>query len=253
MWELTEEIYGAERNKYFDDVMTDVTFFSGLCYSCKKCESNQEFCSNFDLANITKTFRTGCPKLLLNCQWNGEPFDCCEGFLELRSEVGVCYTINSMHTEPQFGKKLISNRESGPGILELIAMEDVELYLHSTEDIPSKNSDRNLRETILWGVQKEILFGVQEIINEENVQDTTIAQRRCQFNWEVVNTTYPIFDYYSYSTCMVRCNFEIQLATCGCVHHLMPMGRTENVPVCGFEGLICLTDQYGEIVIKIRL
>lgn len=150
-----------------------------------------------------------------------------------------------MHTRPQFGKKLISNRETGPGVLEVIMLEDVELYLHSTEDIPSKSTDRNLHETVLWGVQKEILFGVQEITNEVEVQHSSVGQRRCHFSWEVDEAQREIFEYYSYSTCMVQCNFEIQLETCGCVHHLMPKGRRTDVPICGFKGLSCLTEHYG--------
>lgn len=245
MWDLNERIYGADRNKYLDDLMTDVTFFSGLCYSCKKCETNKEFCAKLSLDNIAKSFRTSCDHLLVQCKWNGEPFECCEGFLELHSEFGVCYTINSMHTSPPFGKRLISDRESGPGLLELMTLEDVELYLHSTEDIPSKSTDRNLHDTILYGAQKEILFGVQEIINEEDVKDTSIEKRRCRFAEEVANRSQPIYEYHSYSACMIQCSFGIQLDTCGCVHHLMPRGRT-NVSICGFEGLNCLTDNYGE-------
>lgn len=228
-------------------MISDVAFFSGLCYSCRKCAKNPAYCSKLSLTNITNKFRATCKNLLTDCQWNGEPFDCCDGFLALQSEFGVCYTINSMHTKPQWGKKLISNRETGPGVLQLITLEDVELYLHSTEDIPSKSMDKNLHETVLWGGEKEILFGVEEILNEDDVQHTSVAHRRCQFNWEkIANRTEQIFDYYSYSTCMVQCNFEIQLQTCGCVHHLMPKGGRSDVPTCGFEGLICLTEHYGE-------
>lgn len=247
MWDLIEQNYGEGRNKYFDDIMTDVTFFSGLCYSCKKCLKNQEICAQFSLDNITRTFRTTCNNLLIDCKWNDEPFDCCEAFLELETEFGICFTINSMHTRPAFGKRLLSDRISGPGVLEVITLEDVELYLHSTEDIPSKNTDKNQHETILWGIKKEILFGVQEILNEEEVKKTSIQQRRCQFNWEVLNTTHQLYDHYSYSTCMVQCNFQIQLDTCGCVHHLMPKRKNQDqVRICGFEGLVCLTENYSE-------
>lgn len=244
MWDLNEKLYGVDRDKNYDDLMTDITFFSGLCYSCKKCKDKRAFCDGLSLENITRSFRTSCVNLLFNCKWNGEPFECCDAFIELQSEFGICYTINSQQTRPQFGKRLTSNRESGPGVLEVITLEDVELYLHSTADIPSKNTDRNLHETILWGMQKQIWFNTQEIINEVEVEDTSIRQRKCQFQWELdkLNST---FEYYSYSTCMLECNYHIQLSTCGCVHHLMPKGGGD-IKICDFEGLLCLTDNYGK-------
>lgn len=247
MWDLNEEIYGQDRNKYFDDIMTDVTFFSGTCYSCKKCAHEEEYCTKLSLEKIAKSFRTPCQQLLGECRWNGEPFECCEGgFIELQSEFGTCYTINSIHTRPQFGKKLFSDRTTGPGTLELAALEDVELFLHSTEDVPSKSSDRNQHETVSWGSSKEIMFDVQEIINEPEVEKMTIANRRCRFNWELdQGAAHKLFDYHSYSACMVQCNFRVQLELCGCVHHLMPVS-SENVTICGFKGLICLTDNYGK-------
>lgn len=247
MWDLNEKIYGRDRNKYYDDIMTDVTFFSGLCYSCAKCKTtDRRFCESVSLSNITRNFRTPCQNLLMDCKWNGQPFECCQGFIELHSEFGVCFTINSLQTLPKFGKKLQSNRESGPGQLEFIGLQDVELYLHPAEDIPSKSTDRNLHETILWGSQKTILFGVQEIINEEDVPYTTIEQRRCRFSWELSNRTESVYEYYSYSTCMVDCSILIQLDTCGCVHHLIKLPTDSSLPVCTFDGLVCLTENYGK-------
>lgn len=250
MWDINERLYGPDRNKNFDDFMTDITFFGGLCYSCKKCLQGpveQEFCAKANLTEITKNFRTACPSLLANCKWNDEPFNCCDGFIELQSEFGVCYTINSMHTKPQFGKRLLSDRTTGPGRLDFIVLEDIELYLHSSEDVPSKNSDRNLHETILWGVKKEILFSVVEIINEEHVEGNSIGQRKCQFHWEMdANDPDKIFDYHSYSTCIVECIFRAQLNLCGCTHHLMPKPRSGNSSTCDIKGLLCLSENYSK-------
>lgn len=36
--------------------------------------------------------------MIQNCVWNNEPFECCEGFLPLETEFGLCYTINSAIT-----------------------------------------------------------------------------------------------------------------------------------------------------------
>lgn len=223
MWELNEKFYGQERNKAQDDFIADITFFNGVCYSCKTCHSRSFDCSN--LTTITSTFRSECRNLLLDCHWNGRPFDCCQGFIGLSTEFGTCYTINSLHTGHRM--ELISNRIVGAGRLELFVQEDVELYLHSSQDVPSKSINRNLHETILWGTRKEIFYNVLEIVNDENVEiESPYEQRRCRFPWETLTDDMHL---YSYSTCMALCNFNIQMKVCNCVHHLMPMTEKQSV------------------------
>lgn len=43
-------------------------------------------------------FRTSCNEILGNCTWNGKPFECCDAFLPLKTEFGLCFSTNSMHT-----------------------------------------------------------------------------------------------------------------------------------------------------------
>lgn len=40
-----------------------------------------------------------CHGLIGNCTWNRKPFPCCDNFLPLHTESGLCYTINSIQTK----------------------------------------------------------------------------------------------------------------------------------------------------------
>lgn len=37
--------------------------------------------------------------MIWNCTWNNLEINCCDEFLPLETELGVCYSINSFHTE----------------------------------------------------------------------------------------------------------------------------------------------------------
>lgn len=47
---------------------------------------------------IGKQIRAVCSDLIGNCYWNSEPFECCDQFLPITTENGVCFIINSLHT-----------------------------------------------------------------------------------------------------------------------------------------------------------
>lgn len=167
----------------------------------------------------------------MNCFWNGEPFECCEGFILIETEFGPCYSINSALTNPPFAKSLISDRLSGPGTLKLVAMEDIKIYLHAVDDVPYKASDRSLFDTVLWGSKKDIFFNVQEIMNDEKVKFISKDQRKCKFNWEFdPNDMFEIYNNtYSYSTCEMECYYQSQIDYCGCVHHFMPYNKKSKL------------------------
>lgn len=52
-----------------------------------------------NFTDILNKYRTKCSAMLFNCTWNGRPLECCEAFLPVATEFGVCFAINSMHTE----------------------------------------------------------------------------------------------------------------------------------------------------------
>lgn len=127
-WDLSERYFGDERDKRIDDFLTEISFFTGACYTCELCDVEVSCPNNF--TDILGKFRANCLHFLKNCSWNGVPFECCEGFRPLATETGTCYTINSALTHPMYGKELFCNRENGPGKLRMMVTEDIQVFIH---------------------------------------------------------------------------------------------------------------------------
>lgn len=242
-WDLSERFYGDIRDKRIDDYLTEISFFTGACYTCELCGVEVDCPANF--SDILSKFRADCDHFLKNCSWNGEPFECCEGFQPLATETGTCFTINSGLTLPKFGKELFCNRENGPGKLRMMVTEDIQIFIHHLNDVPFSYSERDLKDTILWGSTKEIIVKVTEIVNDETVPKIPISQRNCKFSWELDDNH--VYDLYSFSTCQTSCYNQAQIDFCNCTHHLMPRSARINVPMCDFKGLVCLTENFIKI------
>ncbi|KAJ1525493.1 hypothetical protein ONE63_010302 [Megalurothrips usitatus] len=244
LYESATKVFGVQRNRNLDFFLRDIVFFDGTCRSCStQCGSVME-CRD-DFMNIINLVRSTCPALLINCRWNGEPFDCCRNFLPLQTETGLCYAINSVHNRhhPNGSRlhsdlvDLISNRETGPGTLEFMAKESIKIFIHAPEDVPNFNHPQDEKESLFWGLNFHMRFAVTEIENDPQLLDVSVAQRNCRFPRENPLT---LHNKYSYSTCIVECHAHYQMKFCNCTHHYMPNMRGMNVTTCDVQGLACL-------------
>lgn len=242
-WDLSERFYGDIRDKRIDDYLTEISYFTGACYTCELCDVEMNCPANF--SDILGKFRASCRNFVKNCSWNDESFDCCEGFRPLQTETGTCYTINSALTIPKYGKELFCNQENGPGKLKMMVTEDIQIFIHHPNDVPFAYGERDLKDTILWGSTKEIVIKVTEIINDDTVVTIPVSQRRCRFSWESEEEN--VYDLYSFSTCQTSCYNTAQVDLCNCTHHLMPRNPRLGIPVCNFKGLVCLTENFMKI------
>lgn len=206
--------------------------------------------------------------MLYNCTWNKQSFNCCDAFLPVETEFGVCYIINSIHTRlfrrraseyhyislkmsisssPKYGLQLISNRALGPGKLQFTAYEDIAIHLHSPHDVPY-TIDGDIKETILYGSVKEIVVSVIEMTNDLSTRELPIETRKCRFYWELTNAGIEaLYNHYSHSTCTVECSRFAQLKFCNCTHHLMPRNWRDGNVTCDYKGLTCLTDNFSKL------
>jgi acid-sensing ion channel, other len=122
-------IYGEDRNTDLDELISDIVFFTGTCNTCERCGDDLDCPTNY--TDIVVKFRTPCLRLLSNCSWNDAPFECCNLFLPIQTEFGICFSINSAITDPPFGRILLSNRFLGPSQLKFSASEDIQLHVHT--------------------------------------------------------------------------------------------------------------------------
>ncbi|XP_055589725.1 sodium channel protein Nach [Uranotaenia lowii] len=256
MSDALEKDLGANRDFKLDAIMADLVFFGGNCFGCEDCTNGRLECPQ-NLSSVADRYRLGCDELLSDCSWHGRPFDCCQLFLPLHTEFGLCYSINSRNTVPLLmsqDAKLISNRRTGPGALQFRVKEDLQIFLHDPYSVPFAYSDRSLKETLLWGMTKEIIIRIVEMENSASVRNVPIERRGCRFPWEIPPLANQPYRSYSFSSCSVECYRKIQLQLCNCTHHLMPTSGkgTSNShhpsnPVCDYKGLTCLSDFSAEI------
>lgn len=123
---------------------------------------------------------------------------------------------------PHRGRRLIINRETGPGSLSFTAHEDIQVHIHASNEVPY-TSEGGIKETVYYGSVKEVILSITEMVNDASVEDIKIQNRRCRFPWELPITQIPHhYNYYSHSTCMTECSIAIQIKYCNCTHHLMP-------------------------------
>uniref|UniRef100_A0A182QV99 Uncharacterized protein n=1 Tax=Anopheles farauti TaxID=69004 RepID=A0A182QV99_9DIPT len=223
--ELTEQYFGAGHDPVLDSLVIDIAFYGGTCYACEECHPGGQSvtldCTALrNFTDIVRRHRATCEDLLTDCQWQQEPFDCCRLFLPLDTEFGRCYSVNTANFATGTGDgglpppRLVSNRATGPGWLRFRVLEDVQLYLHDEFSVPHAYVDRALRETVLWGMRKEIAVRVIEMENKATVDELPIWRRNCRFPWEIVDEAPP-----------------------------------NSTTVCSFEGLTCLTERSVEIAL----
>ncbi|XP_053678626.1 uncharacterized protein LOC128729001 [Anopheles nili] len=222
--ELSEQHFGSNRDPMLDSLIIDIAFYGGTCYSCDECHSSTVHIPTIDceglrnFSEIVRRHRAPCEELLTDCHWQQNAIDCCKLFRPVDTEFGRCFSVNAANDVDSTGQpnqpKLVSNRATGPGQLRFRVLEDVQLYLHDEFSVPHSYVDRALRETVLWGMRKEIAVRVIEMENKDTVQELPIWRRNCRFPWEITHEAF---------------------------------GTEQPSKVCSFEGLTCLTEHSVEI------
>ncbi|KAB0804682.1 hypothetical protein PPYR_01652 [Photinus pyralis] len=242
----TEIFWTPEPDEDYSPVqqfISDILFFTGSCYSCSaSCET----CSRLNFHEVVKRFRKDCRSIMQVCEWNGVPFECCDKFLPINTEYGICFSINSLHSTktPKSEINMESNRATGPGELYLEVIEDIRIYFHAPEDVPFINANSDQRKDISLGEVYNVSITITEIANDPGVQRIAIDKRGCRFPWEIPKDM-RVHKYYSYSSCVVQCHANAHYNLCNCTHHLMPVLSDQKY--CDMEGLECLTENFDTL------
>ncbi|XP_072153695.1 pickpocket protein 19-like isoform X1 [Bemisia tabaci] len=188
---------------------------------------------------MTRQVRATCTQLIGYCAWNEKQFDCCDHFATLETEVGTCYTINSLHSSTSKPPlQMISNRHTGPGKLELHLLENTQVYLHGADEVPFINHPLEEQFTVELGQTVTAIFLIREIVNDPFLESVSVEQRACR--WASSENFLSTHVLYSYSTCIVDCRARAQMEICSCVSQFMP--RMGGFPACDLNGLICLQE-----------
>uniref|UniRef100_A0A182QY66 Sodium channel protein Nach n=1 Tax=Anopheles farauti TaxID=69004 RepID=A0A182QY66_9DIPT len=207
------------------------------CDECMKCPKDGYY-------NMAMYIRANCSQLFHQCQWNGQPFDCCRYFVPLATTEGTCFLLNSIQTVEKHGDRwlrLEMNSENPDGDLLLMYNYAASTHILNEDDIPHILLNRLRFNQIYPGYEEKVYFTLQNIVNDPLVRAVHIAVRRCLFPDEVHlsdrNTEYRK---YSYSVCATECLKAIQIKACNCFHlNFQPTG-SGNTTACDYTGMQCL-------------
>lgn len=100
---------------------------------------------------------------------------------------------------------------------------DIQLFLHSPFEIPFLTADGMIRETVLQGWNKEIIITAMEVFNHHSLSSIDMTERKCRFSNErtELGRHLELYSFYSFSTCIVECAFNIHLKFCNCSNHFL--------------------------------
>ncbi|XP_005178919.2 sodium channel protein Nach [Musca domestica] len=249
IWDLSEKYFGVDHDLRLDDVVGEIVYFQGSCTSCDACDNQNITCPR-NFTRLLSMFRSNCSELIGNCKYNNNFIECCDHFQPLRTEYGLCFAFNSNQANKIAETQYINNREVGAGFLTFEVTADIQLFLHSPFEIPFLTAEGMIRETVLQGLNKEVVINAMEVYNHPSLDNIDMEERKCRFFSELteLGRHLKLYSFYSFSTCVVECAFSIHLKFCNCSNHFLAKEGSPHYHMCDYEGLMCLTDYYYDIL-----
>ncbi|KAI8125736.1 hypothetical protein FF38_07993 [Lucilia cuprina] len=249
--EVAEQLWGADHDFTLEEVLSEIAFFRGESYhTVHECggEEPSENCFYSNFSYYAQLVRSSCENTIKNCLWNNKPFECCKYFQRMETELGLCYAINSLQAGKNNGPKLSmwSNRYTGPGALRMDIYTEAVVFILGEEEVPTLVTPKT--DYLVVGPYISFVRHIskRDIQNDEQIRETSVAQRNCRFNDE---NNLDVHRYYSYSACTVQCRKDKQMELCNCSSHLSP--NTPSWQKCNMDGLECLNRNYEDLSVII--
>ncbi|XP_036329636.1 sodium channel protein Nach-like [Rhagoletis pomonella] len=249
--EVAEKLWGADHDFTLEEVLSEISFFRGESYHMvHECggEEPVENCFYSNFSYYAQLVRSSCQDSIQNCMWHDKAFECCKYFQRMETELGICYAINSLQAGKNDGPKLnmYSNRYTGPGSLKMELHTEATIFILGEEEVPTLVTPKT--DYLLVGPYVSFVrhFSKRDIQNDEQIRETSVAQRNCRFSDE---NNLDVHRYYSYSACTVQCRKDRQIELCNCSSHLSP--NTPDWQLCNMDGLECLNRNYEDLSVII--
>ncbi|XP_045764971.1 sodium channel protein Nach-like isoform X1 [Maniola jurtina] len=191
-----------------------------------------------------------CETLFYDCEWKGDPEECCALLVPVFTEMGFCYAFNSRHAERSwpwqaqtdlFTEAFIHETDAKWSFMFNSFRNDttIDVYIHSTEEMAGleQNSQHS------WDSRVEkVSFSVKHTYTTEDARQLSIRQRRCIFADEKSLETSNI---YTYTACMRQCRMQRCRSLCKCVPHFYPL--IKGYKHCTVKELECIAKHVAAI------
>ncbi|XP_055847338.1 pickpocket protein 19-like isoform X2 [Episyrphus balteatus] len=193
-----------------------------------------------DGINFTKvvTFMTWtCEEFLANCQWRYDNFECCDEFELQKSEIGLCFAFNGLHSERskkrQKADKFYPYHNSNYGPKSGL---QVRLMIRPEDHVPVSDFDKGILVTIheppVWSTdayfipwKTETSVEVDPVIYfyDEDTRVVKSGLRKCVFEDERNSEDFKSLPghVYMYENCLSQCRAEYLMRYCNCTLDLL--------------------------------
>ncbi|XP_037868462.2 sodium channel protein Nach [Bombyx mori] len=239
IYNVSDTIWTPSHLLDLEDTLKEIAYFRGVSYSlvevCHLTKNPDPNCPVSNYTNYVRLVRSDCPKIITNCSYNSKPFDCCNFFQPIDTDIGTCFIINSIQTKKPKPYPMISNMQEKYGKLSFVITIPSMMYTLGEDEVPTVTTLQSSTLKIQLGANYSRQLTIRNIENDPLIVDTTPEQRACRFHHENKDGLYPK---YSYSACTVLCRKKGQLDTCGCNDHFM-LGTKESER-CNLSGIACL-------------
>lgn len=195
----------------------------------------------------------------------GREIKCEEIFKPHRSEIGNCFTANSLFS---YGNSLenfdqlplkFSNQEDSERSLELHYTENelviLKLFVHSPDELPDGITEGfNLRKSFassrFTSSHTYMAFKIIEMINQGGVKNESRSGRHCRFPDEIITDSKHFMPPYSLANCRAAFRVTRELNNCNCT---LPVGDgakylPPGLSICYIEQFKCIQNSYEHFV-----
>ncbi|XP_063363829.1 sodium channel protein Nach-like [Cydia amplana] len=238
LFSVCDAIWPPDHLLDLEDALKDITYFRGISYSLTEVcaiEKPDPGCLLSNYSYYASLIRSACPELIVNCSYNDEPFDCCEYFQPIETDVGTCFIINSIQTKKPKPFPMVSNMRNKRSSIKFELLLPSTMYTLGNDEVPSITTLQSSTMKIQLGHKYSRQVAVRDIENDPLIVETTSEQRACRFHSENEDGLYP---HYSYSACTVLCRKRAQMDICKCNDHFML--ATPESDRCNISGLACI-------------
>uniref|UniRef100_A0A1I8MX67 Uncharacterized protein n=1 Tax=Musca domestica TaxID=7370 RepID=A0A1I8MX67_MUSDO len=178
---------------------------------------------------LVNKIRSSCSDFFVTCQWQEEPFICCENFRDISTMLGKCFILNSLQNFSSTGHRMVRNIEiyNEPYRLSLTFKNPAQIFLLNNKDLPETISPVPRYSIFDENTQLNLEFTIIPTINDPSLNGLDSSVTKClQSNRAKVfgNKTY---SYHSYPGCITDCLYIHQAKKCGCInlYHHLPKGE----------------------------
>lgn len=182
IYEVADTVFGKPHGYDIETIIKDYVFFDGSYHNILENCGFNSFSTDVNVAcfkpnfmDFSKKIRSSCKEIFKSCKWNKKRFNCCKYFLEIDTEFGVCYAINSIQTRKESSQhlKMISNLKTGVGTLYLELFGVQKIFTLGKEEVPSLSMQETHILLINPGFKYHRFLKVKNIENDNEVSIET--------------------------------------------------------------------------------